>query len=328
MAEKYYNLEMEGAVVKEKLDQVASKLNIDGGNATNLKVTINSETDNENYAANHGYVNNTISNYVKLGINHTLTIGQTELILDNTYLHNIGDKKIKLADNSQVDFGVTGQILTSSGSGKAPIWVNAKEIVIDEQIPNEIDVNGVANIAVDETNTHKLIVTKDSFIRTADLGDAESPIGLALAAKVDLSTLYGETAVLVSKPDYVLQVSTDKENQVLKTIKDENEQIKIVWKDEKVFALNVVEDDSSGSMPEDAAEVVSSLRYDEPDLYVYTEQTVNYTAYKAFEASVANLLDQKATKAELEDYATKEDLGDQFTMEFDSSTKTLTIIRK
>ena len=33
-------------------------------------------------------------------------------------------------------------------------------------------------------------------------------------------------------------------------------------------------------------------------------------------------------KTELEDYATKEDLGDQFTMEFDSSTKTLTIIKK
>ena len=327
MADKYYNLEMEGATVKEKLNQVADKLDTNGGNATNLKVVIDSDTPNSNYAANQGFVNNAISSYVELNNGH-LKVGSTELNLNSTYLHIAGDKKIKLADDSQVNFGEAGQILTSGGNGEAPIWVNAKEIVIDEQIPNEIDVNGVADITVDETDTHKLIVTKDSFIRTADLGDAESPIGLALATKVDLSTLCGNTAVLVSKPDYVLQVGTDKENQVLKTIKDENEQIKIVWEDEKVFALNVVEDDSSGSIPEDATEVVSSLRYDEPNLYVYNERTVNYDAYKTFEASVSNSLGQKATKAELEDYATKEELGDQFTMEFDSATKTLTITRK
>ena len=329
MAERYYNLEMEGSVVREKLDQVSDKLDINNDTAYNLKIIINSETANAKYAANQEYVNNAISSYVELN-NGNLKVGAAELNLNNTYLQNTSAKKLKLADNSQVDFGTAGQVLTSTGENEAPVWVNAKVITIEEQIPNNElgEINGVASIAVDEIDKHKLIVVKESFIKTSDLTNSESPIGIELAKKANLASLCGDTAVLVSKPEYVLQVGTDKENQVLKTIKDENEQIKIVWEDEKVFALNVVEDDSSGSMPEDATEVISSLRYDEPNLYVYNERTVNYDAYKTFEAGVANSLGQKATKAELEDYATKEDLGDQFTMEFDSSTKTLTIIKK
>lgn len=331
MAERYYNLKMEGSVVQEKLNQVSNKLNASGDTAYNLKIIIDSEVADAKYAASQEYVNNAISSYVKLN-NSNLKVGAAELNLNNTYLQNTGTKKLKLADNDQVDFGTNGQVLTSAGENEAPVWVNAKVITIEEQIPNNElgEINGVTSIAVDEIDKHKLIVTKESFIKTADLVDSESLIGAALAKKVDLASLCGNTAVLISKPEYVLQVSTDKENQVLKTIKDENEQIKIVWEDEKVFALNIVDDDSSddSSMPEDAADVVSTLRYEEPNLYVYNERTVNYDAYKAFEVSISSLLGQKAAKTDLENYVAKDELGDQFTMEFDSATKTLTIIRK
>ena len=190
-------------------------------------------------------------------------------------------------------------------------------IIIDE----ENNGNCIADV---EASGHQLTIVKEKFIKVSDLEDNNSDISQALDEKVDKGSFYPLEipALIIGDPTNGLQLLHAGElGQVLK-IGTNN---LIGWANEKELNLEI--NDDPDTVEEDVISVVATLSYEDPVLSVARAHTVNYSAYKMFEQNVNAELADKATKLELQEKANISDLGDQFTVEFDSETGTLTLIK-